>query len=86
MSYSLHNHKMVKTRKEHKCEGCFEAIPRGSLVAHNKGKWQGDWYDYHMCQSCDDYINEYMRDTISDEGFTPGEIGAHRREMGQHGN
>lgn len=73
----LHNRKLVVTRKDHKCEGCFDIIPQGTETLHCKGRYDGDFYDYHMCLPCDNYISEYM-DPI--DGFTPGEIGDHRKE------
>jgi hypothetical protein len=77
----VHSHKKVKTRKEHKCEGCFEKIPKETTVSHYKGIWQGEFYDYYMCNPCDDYIDKYMREDIADMGFTPGEIKDYRQEM-----
>lgn len=73
----LHNRKLVKTRKEHKCEGCFEIISQGTEVTHCKGKWEGEFYDYHMCDPCIDYMDD---DRNWEDGFTPGEVGMYRKE------
>lgn len=77
MSYDLHNRNRVKTKKDHKCEGCFEVIPKGTETTHCKGRYQGNWYNYHMCELCIDYMDDKEG---WDDGFTPGEIGDLRNE------
>ncbi|MDF2649573.1 MAG: hypothetical protein K0Q73_5378 [Paenibacillus sp.] len=67
----FHARNAIKTRKDHKCEGCFELIPKGTEVTHCKGKWEGEFYDYHMCDPC----LKTMDDVVGwDFGFTPGEV------------
>ena len=74
----IHSRKTVTTRKDHRCEGCVEIIPKGSKVTRCKGKWQGRFYDYHLCEPCRKYMDEYM-DEIE---FMPGEIKDLRMEAG----
>lgn len=73
----LHNRKTVVTRKDHKCEGCFEIVPKGTKVQHCKGRYDGEFYDYHMCDLCINYMDD---DQNWDDGFVPGEIGDYRKE------
>ena len=77
----IHNRKTVNTRKEHRCEGCFEIIPKGTKAEHCKGKWDGRFYDYHLCEPCRKYMDTYM-DDLADTGFMPGEIKEFRMEAG----
>lgn len=70
----FHNRKIVKTRKPHKCEGCFEEVPVGTEITNCTGVYEGDFYNYYMCDPC----LEWFDGTDVDE-FIPGEIGMYRR-------
>lgn len=77
----LHNRDFVITRKEHKCEGCFDKIPAGSKVEYFKGRFDGDWYSYYLCDPCNDFVGS--SDFEWGDGFTPGEIKYLREEAEQ---
>ncbi|MBP1309104.1 hypothetical protein JOD82_002124 [Paenibacillus sp. 1182] len=74
--------KKVKTRKEHRCEGCTQNFPVDTTMVYVSGMWQGDWQSYYLCSPCDEFIanDDSVRETVCEEGFTLGDIGAWRKE------
>lgn len=79
----MHESKVVKTRKDHTCEGCCADIPKGSNVGYHKGMFDGGFYSYYLCDECTDFIKnldaEALR-SLAEEGFHRGDIGEWRRE------
>ena len=45
---------IVKTRKEHKCHGCLEKIPKGTNT-YSQTIVDDDIYTIYMCDDCKDY-------------------------------
>lgn len=48
--------KQVTTRKDHKCMGCVEVIPKGSKAIFHKGKYDEEFYRYHLHIECHQYM------------------------------
>jgi hypothetical protein len=71
----FHNRKRVKTRKPHKCEGCFEKVPVGTEITNCSGVYEGEFYNHYMCDPCLEWF-----DKEANEEFIPGEIGQYRKE------
>ncbi len=46
---------MIKTRKEHKCHGCLEVIPKGTVIYSQTNVYDGKIYTLYMCSHCNDY-------------------------------
>ena len=46
------NSKSVKTRKVHRCEGCNQIIPKGSIVNNYTGLFDHAWYSSYICEDC----------------------------------
>ena len=46
-----------KTRKDHKCMGCREKIPKGSTAFYVTGTDEGRFSDYYLCIPCRDYLD-----------------------------
>lgn len=68
-----------KTRKDHRCVGCLETIPKGSPASYFAGIWEGDFCAGHLCIPCEEHLTKYSRDFR--DGWGEGEIGEHRREI-----
>ena len=49
---NLHNEKVVKTRKDHQCLTCGSKIPKGLKVHYCSGVYDGEFYNYYMCEFC----------------------------------
>jgi predicted RNA-binding Zn-ribbon protein involved in translation (DUF1610 family) len=43
---------IAKTRKEHKCHGCLETIPKGAEVYYQACADGGRAYSIYMCEEC----------------------------------
>lgn len=61
-----------KTRKKHSCIFCQSIIPIGSSCRHETGTWEGEFFDYYLCNRCVKFIDEYKLD-LSD-GFSAGDF------------
>ena len=44
--------KIVRTRIVRFCCECHELIVIGAKYQKSKGKWEGDWYEFHTCLVC----------------------------------
>jgi hypothetical protein len=77
-----------ETRKEHRCYGCLEMIPKGSQAQHDTGRIGGDFYSSYLCSLCVEYVSKYddYKDPL-DGGYFEGHIGIARREReeAEHG-
>lgn len=49
---NLHNEKIVKTRKDHKCLTCDSIIPKGIKAHYCSGIYDGEFYNYYRCEFC----------------------------------
>jgi hypothetical protein len=61
-----------KGNKDHKCIWCGEVIPKGTMMAHFKGSWEGAFQDWRMHEECYKSVED-SKDSILEEGFTPYE-------------
>lgn len=67
-----------KTRKDYKCFGCREIVPKGSNIWHIASVWQGDFGDYRLCIPCREHLVDNPR--VFEEGFCEGDIGEDRSQ------
>ena len=44
--------RIVKCRKQHKCEGCARWIEKGEQAECHSGLFDGAWYRYYVCNGC----------------------------------
>lgn len=63
----FHEEHHVKTRKLHKCIGCNKLYPAKTQMLCVNGKFDGNFYSYYVCQSC-----ERLRLSIAVEEITHG--------------
>ena len=59
----------VKTRKPHKCEMCGIAIPKGSIVEMQSGRFEGSMYRYYLCDVCEEFIRNNRKEIDYDDPF-----------------
>lgn len=57
-SPSFYTRKIVKGRKEHRCQECLRTIVKGEPHEVSKGKWEDDFETFRTCQLCLDMVNE----------------------------
>lgn len=74
--------KIKSTRKDHKCDGCLEIIPKGSEAVRGSGIFEGEFYSYIICMLCDAHLTEYRKDF--EDGWGAGDIGMSRKEREQN--
>lgn len=68
--------KRVKTRKPHKCAGCFDEIATGTNVQHWSGEFDGHFSNLYLCDPCNAILSEFdPQDT-----WAEGDLGDLRRE------
>lgn len=41
-----------KARKPHRCDACRETIAKGDQYTYQSGKYDGEFFDDHMCRRC----------------------------------
>ena len=41
-----------KARKVHDCYECNIVIDKGDIYSCIKGRWEGKWYTFHICNNC----------------------------------
>jgi hypothetical protein len=46
----------VHTRKDHKCLGCCEVIPKGAAAVYHSGKSDDEFYRYHLHVECHQFM------------------------------
>ena len=63
----------VKTRKEHKCWGCTEAIPIGSTVMRVTCADCGQISSVHYCDRCEKFLAT-LQSWETEDGFVFGEL------------
>ncbi|PID03622.1 hypothetical protein CSV67_02985 [Sporosarcina sp. P2] len=77
---SFNNHRKVnKTRKDHRCLGCQDLIPKGEKAINNSGVFEGDFYNYYLCSPCEIVIKEHRG--YFEEGFFPGCVNELKSEL-----
>lgn len=58
MSDFYNERKVKKTRKDHKCFGCREKLPKGSMAFYISGVYEGDFSFYYLCIPCKEWIDQ----------------------------
>jgi hypothetical protein len=48
----VHRARVVKARKEHRCDECGETIKARDLYENATGLWEGIWETYKTCARC----------------------------------
>ena len=48
----FHNESLVRSRKQHPCEGCGSGCQAGHLAQYCTGKYDGNFYSYYICGAC----------------------------------
>jgi hypothetical protein len=80
----FHRSRTIKsTRKEHRCFGCLEMIPKGSQAQHDTGRIGGDFYSSYLCSLCVEYVSKYDDYADVDGYYREGDIGIARQERKQ---
>jgi hypothetical protein len=74
----FHEWSTVKTRKDHKCDGCLVTIPKSDKVDICQGKNENGFYKIYICNDCSDHISKY--NDLYRDGWVTGEIGHDRKE------
>lgn len=72
----LHD-KRVTTRKPHKCFGCRDMMPAGTVAWYTAGRWSGEFFAHYLCETCNDWIMENL-DRF--EEFGEGDVKIDREE------
>lgn len=76
---SFHNKISVKkTRKEYKCDGCLEKMPIGSQAKRGSGVFEGDFYSYIICITCNAFLEENIDYFV--DGWSEGDIAEARKD------
>ena len=57
MSHTFKN-KLVKTKKEHHCEGCTKKFIKGSELFSISVVDSGEFFNYYLCKDCDKYLKD----------------------------
>lgn len=65
--------KKVKTRKAHKCWGCKEDIPTGTLTQKVTTVDGGEICTTYWCNRCDKFLSDLPREDLED-GFDFGDL------------
>jgi hypothetical protein len=47
---------MITTRKDHKCLGCEEIIPKKTKAVYQTGKTDDDFFRYHLHVECNQFM------------------------------
>ena len=78
MSNFYNEHQVKKTRKDHKCLGCYEKIPRGLSASYIAGTNEDGFSAYYLCVPCRTYLDQL--DWQDGDFWTEGELGNIRRQ------
>ena len=60
----FYNNRIIKSRKEHRCNECGVTIPFGQNYQRIKGKWDGRILTYKICTICSEIRNVLFDDQI----------------------
>jgi hypothetical protein len=72
---SFHSSKIVVTKKEHRCTGCYDTFPAGTKMKKVSGHFDGDFYYGYLCNTCSEFLNKYSKEySIDTEGFLEGSL------------
>ncbi len=51
-SQFYNTHRVRKTRKDHRCNGCHKVIPKGASCTNNTGLFERHWFSEYVCDDC----------------------------------
>ena len=77
MSYDIISHKLVKTRKPHKCWGCTKEFPAGSMLWNCVSK-EDEIISTYWCESCQELVEQ---DADSVDGYYFGELADYAEDI-----
>ena len=78
MSDFYNERHIKKTRKDHKCFGCREKIPKGSTAFYIAGATEDGFDCYYLCVLCREYLCRHPVESYNN--WTEGELGDIRRQ------
>lgn len=64
--------KRVKTKKEHRCWGCLENFPKGSMMTVNCSVDSGQFNRVYFYDSCIEYLETHRSEYDPSEGIDLG--------------
>jgi len=62
--------KKVRARKEHKCHLCSTKIEKKEFYIMHSGRWEGEWFNNRLHETCDEHIRDYLNHHEETE-YTP---------------
>ena len=67
--------KVVKTRKPHRCYGCYQLQPVGSLLRYESGTIDGGMWSSYMCPVCQEIWEDmHKQDPFAYESISEGDL------------
>ena len=67
--------KVVKTRKPHRCYGCYQSQPIGSLLRYESGTVDGGMWSRYMCEVCQEIWDAmHKEDPFAYESIFEGDL------------
>lgn len=65
----FYNEKIVhKSRKDHKCDICYDVIPSGSVYKKISGYFDNNFFDTNVCEHCIPILQQFLNVNIDDLG------------------
>lgn len=74
MSSCISHKSNVKSRKEHKCFGCYVVMPKGTVTDVAVCVEDGKIYSVRLCKECEEISSKVLDD------WYQGDLGEYRRE------
>ena len=78
MSDFYSERQVAKTRKDHRCLGCWETIPAGESASNIAGSNDDGFHFYYLCAPCRDYLDSL--DWQDGDFWSEGDLGNVRRQ------
>lgn len=63
----FYNDAVHKARKEHKCEMCHRIINPGEKYHRQSGKYDGDFFDRKLHNTCNNILSAYLSEIEENE-------------------
>lgn len=70
----IYSHKIVFSRKQHKCSECKGKIMITEQYHVHSGKWDGDFLTFKICSCCTKLRQDIMKSLDSDQCFAFGDL------------
>lgn len=64
--------KKVTTRKLHQCFGCLRKFDIKTVMSLHKGVFERDFYNYYLCETCENLLPILTKDYCYGEGIEEG--------------